>query len=309
MDKGSIEHWNWDAWNNETSLRTVSLAARGLWIEILCIMHRASPRGTLSTANGHRLTSAALARVVGSTEAEVTDCLKELEEARVFSRLLDDTIINRRMYRKTVVSEMRSEIGKLGAEARWAHGKPMAKQNNKSMAKSTGVKHSKPITKRNGKPMAKSPKTAQIDLIPAENEESAEWQTHGKIPGVGNNKRMPLKEQEQLRKTKNNSSIIPKGLILSFTPRQKITFNFQERGWENLSQLDYDEWTDAFPACEIIAELQKMKSWLLADPKRKKVQYKRFIVSWLSRQQDKGGTKGSARSTGDRAKKWAEGEK
>ena len=35
-----------------------------------------------------------------------------------------------------------------------------------------------------------------------------------------------------------------------------------------------------------------MASWLIADPKRLKSNYKKFINGWLSRTQDSGGTKG-----------------
>ena len=34
-------------WRAEPSLRFTSLAARGLWIEMLALMHEATPRGSL----------------------------------------------------------------------------------------------------------------------------------------------------------------------------------------------------------------------------------------------------------------------
>jgi len=34
-----------------------------------------------------------------------------------------------------------------------------------------------------------------------------------------------------------------------------------------------------------------MKEWLLSNPKKRKKNYRRFITNWLTRSQEKGGTK------------------
>ncbi len=53
------------------------------------------------------------------------------------------------------------------------------------------------------------------------------------------------------------------------------------------------EYEALYPAVDILAELKKMRGWLLANPQRRKTArgIKRFINAWLSRQQDKGGNK------------------
>ena len=70
----------------------------------------------------------------------------------------------------------------------------------------------------------------------------------------------------------------------------KINFNFKTMDWENITVEDKKVWKEAYPACDINAELLKMKAWLLANPDKRKYNYKRFINNWLSKQQDKGGT-------------------
>lgn len=109
-------------WRSEPSLQMCSLAARGLWIEMLCIMFKGMPRGTL-TANGRPIDTMGLARLVGANEEEIEKLLQELEENKVFSRLDSDTIINRRMYQKDWkardLHKKRSEAGKKGADIRW----------------------------------------------------------------------------------------------------------------------------------------------------------------------------------------------
>jgi len=73
----------------------------------------------------------------------------------------------------------------------------------------------------------------------------------------------------------------------------KIEFNFEERKWLNITIEDKSGWLTAYPACDIDQELRKMREWLLANPDKKKKNYRRFIVNWLVKNQDKGGTKSS----------------
>ncbi|WP_244427835.1 hypothetical protein [Sinorhizobium fredii] len=51
------------------------------------------------------------------------------------------------------------------------------------------------------------------------------------------------------------------------------------------------EWAEAFPAVNVHQQLASMRAWLNANPKNRKTRagMKRFVVSWLSRDQDRGG--------------------
>ena len=51
-------------WTGDRGLRLCSLAARGLWAEMLCVMHEAAPRGSLLIA-GRPVSVAELANLVG----------------------------------------------------------------------------------------------------------------------------------------------------------------------------------------------------------------------------------------------------
>ena len=75
------------------------------------------------------------------------------------------------------------------------------------------------------------------------------------------------------------------------TATPKIIFNFGIAEFENIIKKDNTIWEKAYPACDIEAELNKMAAWLSANPTRKKSNYKKFITNWLSRQQDRGGSK------------------
>ncbi|MCV2865011.1 hypothetical protein [Defluviimonas sp. WL0075] len=85
-------------WRSDPRLRMCGIAARGLWIEMICIMHEATPYGHL-LVSGQRPTDAQLAVQVGTTPDQITALLGELESAGVFSRTRQGVIYSRRLTR------------------------------------------------------------------------------------------------------------------------------------------------------------------------------------------------------------------
>lgn len=73
-----------------------------------------------------------------------------------------------------------------------------------------------------------------------------------------------------------------------------IYFDFEKRQFFNITEEDKKGWKEAYSACNIDVELKKMREWLLANPEKKKKNYRRFIINWLSKTQDHGGTKSGA---------------
>lgn len=69
----------------------------------------------------------------------------------------------------------------------------------------------------------------------------------------------------------------------------KITFNFEEMKWEGIAVEQVKLWERAYPSLDVVdILLNKMPVWMDANPaKAKKKNYKRFIVNWLSRQEDR----------------------
>jgi hypothetical protein len=82
-------------WRADPGLRHCSLSARGLWIELLGIMHDSEPYGHLDPA----LTGYDIALLVGSPLKTVRAALAELEMNRVFDRGDKGEIVSRRMVR------------------------------------------------------------------------------------------------------------------------------------------------------------------------------------------------------------------
>ena len=71
---------------------------------------------------------------------------------------------------------------------------------------------------------------------------------------------------------------------------------------------DIIQWQKTYQAVDVFQELAKMESWLDANPSKRKTSkgIKRFVNSWLSRAQDKGG---SSPIKIDGPKPWVDGPK
>jgi hypothetical protein len=104
-------------WRADPALRMCSLAARGLWMEMLSIMHEADPRGSL-LINGNTISAKQLASLCGATLRETIALLTELEAAGVFSRADDGTIFSRRMKRDDEKAARDKTNGKAGGNPR-----------------------------------------------------------------------------------------------------------------------------------------------------------------------------------------------
>lgn len=64
-----------------------------------------------------------------------------------------------------------------------------------------------------------------------------------------------------------------------------------DAGWEGITDADRTEWAQAFPGAVLAQELAKATAWLKANPQRAgRRNWRRFLVGWLQRCQDKGGT-------------------
>jgi len=97
-------------WQRNAKLRICSLAARALWLEMICIMHQAEPYGHLKIGP-QKVTNDLLARALGESIKDILPLLRELENAGVFSRESDETIVCRRMIRDEKLRAARASGG------------------------------------------------------------------------------------------------------------------------------------------------------------------------------------------------------
>lgn len=145
-------------WRKDMALQSCSVAARGLWIDLLCIAHECEPYGHL-TVNGKPMTTAQIGRHTGLTERECAKLVAELEDAGVVSRTEEGAIYSRRMVRDEDLRNRRAEGGKGGAE----HGAKGAEH---------GAKGGRPKKERgDSKPPLEPPPSSSSSSSPSGEEE------------------------------------------------------------------------------------------------------------------------------------------
>ncbi len=106
-------------WLKDPAVRCCSLEARGLWIEMLCLMYESPKRGYLALANGEPPTSVQLSRMVGASHEDIERLTDELRACCVFSETNDGIIYSRRMVSDELIRADKSKAGKKGMEARY----------------------------------------------------------------------------------------------------------------------------------------------------------------------------------------------
>lgn len=116
-----------EAWFGEDGLRLCSLAAKGLWIDLLCYMWRGEQRGQLRLG-GQPMGPTDIAGMEGVKPEDIIPLLEELEGKHVLAKLADGTIINRRMVRRAEaekrLSGIRAFAGTKGMAKRWGGQEP-----------------------------------------------------------------------------------------------------------------------------------------------------------------------------------------
>jgi hypothetical protein len=101
-------------WLRDTGLQVCSIAARGLWIELLCIMHDGNPYGHLAV-NGNPIPARVIAsRISGVNDEEYAKLLNELQLNGVCSVTDEGTVYSRRLVRDQERRELAKEYGSRG---------------------------------------------------------------------------------------------------------------------------------------------------------------------------------------------------
>lgn len=113
-------------WRKDVELRSCSIAARGLWIDMMCLAHECEPYGHL-TVNGKPMTPAKIAGQVGVSEAMAKKLIAELLENGVVRTTDDGVLYSARMVRDEALRNARAEGGKSGA----SHGSKGAEHGHK----------------------------------------------------------------------------------------------------------------------------------------------------------------------------------
>jgi len=119
-------------WRKDPGVQALDFHDRGVWFEMLCLMHESEQRGKLML-NGAAMPESALARLLGLDKQILTTAITTLLTYGVASRC-DETgaIICRRMIRDENLRKVRAECGKQGGNPILVKQKSTTKDKQKS---------------------------------------------------------------------------------------------------------------------------------------------------------------------------------
>ena len=100
-------------WRKDVELGHCRPLARGLWWEMLCVMHECKPYGHLAT-NGVAMSDGDAAKACRFPLESYRNAVRNLEANGVFSRTPEGVIFSRRMVRDERLRAMRAAAGKQG---------------------------------------------------------------------------------------------------------------------------------------------------------------------------------------------------
>lgn len=118
-------------WRSDPCLRMCSIAARGLWIEIMCLMNEAEPYGHL-IVNGVAPNDTQLSMLTATPGDQLPDLIAELEAQGVFSRNGKGVIYSRRMTRDEKKRRTSQKNGRNGGNPTLLNERKNSTQDNQN---------------------------------------------------------------------------------------------------------------------------------------------------------------------------------
>lgn len=203
----------------------------------------------------------------------VSYALIDIEDGTVKSRRVTDEIEYQDELR-----QKRAEAGRLGGLAKSSNAKQMLSNAKQSLANSSKPKQT----------LANSG-TVTVTVTETDNTESSTYKNNSRLTSNINTSCTPAETHDAPAPKKGPEAAAP----------EKKTFItiISNRGDEvPIYQDMVDMWAKTYPAVDVKAELQRMKSWALSNPTMRKTYsgMTRFCDNWLKKEQDRAGTRGSA---------------
>lgn len=98
-------------------------------------------------------------------------------------------------------------------------------------------------------------------------------------------------KEEEVKNKKRNTFVGEDGKTPSSPTAQEpikqppVSFNYGTFTFENITETMITKWAESFPAVDIHSEIKKIEAWLMSNPKRQIVDYRRFINNWMKKAQ------------------------
>lgn len=172
MKKPAFQFYPGD-WMKDPAVRSLSLEARGLWIDMLCLMHESDRRGYLQHISGKPVTHDQLARMTGCSAVQVSQLLQELKDSGVYSCTEHGTIFSRRMVRDELKRAKCVQAGHLsqtlrggcqGSAQGGGQGQRQGEPQRNARASSSSSSSSSDSKATNGRPPESPPPLSIVDI-------------------------------------------------------------------------------------------------------------------------------------------------
>lgn len=196
-------------WRSDPRLRMCSIGARGLWMEMICLMHEAEPYGHL-LVNGKAVTVKQLASLASVPLNEASKYLAELEDAGVYS-VESDVIISRRMVRDKAKSDQDIAHGKGGGNPKLREG-VNPPDNGEDKAQKLEARNQKLEKKESFRPK-------RVRTLYPEDFENEFWKVYPRTPIMS--KVQALREFEKLSEEDRKAAIAAVPRFVAWLKTQK----------------------------------------------------------------------------------------
>lgn len=154
-------------WRKDPSVQALEFHDRGVWFEMLCLMHESPDRGKLILPNGTPLPDDAIARIIGLDKQKFNQTLTTLLLYGVAKQDPDTKVIfNKRMVEDERIRRIRAEAGKLGGNPQLIKNKVKQKTTTGDNQKSTpSSSSSSSISSSNNSTLSDTSDRADIPYI------------------------------------------------------------------------------------------------------------------------------------------------
>lgn len=182
-------------WMSDSRLRLCSAGARGLWVDILCLMHLSNERGYL-LVDDTVLDEEMLQKRLGYDAKEFNDCFMELRRYNIIKKDEKNRYFSKTMVNSQKISEKRSMSGKLGGNPNLKllvkQNENLVKQNSNLLKQNQNLdKQNEILDKQNGNLVKQNP------ILVKQNGKNAPIYIYNNIDNIksidiGNNNQIPL---------------------------------------------------------------------------------------------------------------------
>lgn len=234
-------------WRKDPGIQSLDFADRGIWFEILLLMHESDERGVL-LLNGKQMPSKCLSKILGVAENLLEECLARLLEYGVASRREDGALVCRRMVRDEAIRQERIKAGSKGGKSRLvkqssSKSQAKAKQNTEDeYVIENEIEDEDEDQKNNGvHPSPDAPKRLRrfVGELKPRGSLGAVWLTDEVFDGMA--QKIGMHERDHLIILLERYSTSAPGKFKKYTDHARVMAQFRQRAIEDGKLFRVDE--------------------------------------------------------------------